>query len=171
MWAADRTLRTVLGKLRNRIPGRKHRFIRKFPSTQCSQIVQVLKVSPKHATRGYENLRWHGGCHVAQFCWIFAKQQCWLYDFTIPIRYGYARWENEASTVYVCTSLERVKASKPQQVFLLLSPFVWAATGMYHPNWGCLSTSSHPIKKSTQDWGFQLIGLLVDFKYSYSKHD
>lgn len=109
------------GKLRNSIPGRGHQFIRKFPSTQCSQIVKVLKVSPKYATGGDENLMWHGGHHVAQFCWIFANQQCWLYDFTISIRYGYARWENEASAVYVCTPLERVKASKTKQVFLLLS--------------------------------------------------
>lgn len=163
MWAADCVLRTILRKLRNSIPGRRHRFIRKFPSTQCSQIVQTLKVSPKYAPGGDENLRWHGGHHVAQFCWICAKQQCW----PLWLHHSHQKWLCQVREWGInCVRLYLTRKSEGKQAKPRFPP-VFFCLGCYGKVPPKLRMSFH-FKSSDQEIHTRVtkLGLLGDSKYS-----
>lgn len=84
-------LRTLLGKLRSSIPGRRQKqFLRTFPSIQHPKLYNRQK-PPKWATYGDQARSGRRAvmASLAQL-WESVKQLCWIYDLAAPVRFGRA---------------------------------------------------------------------------------
>lgn len=97
-------LRTFLGRPRSSSPQRWHKcFIRKFPSIQYPQVVQILK-APCNRWRPRSKVdALTAACQlfVTQLCWlqdILCSHQTWLGHTTVPVGIK----GNSALLVYFC---------------------------------------------------------------------